>query len=369
MNERVVFAKQLAEVVRRLHDSGVRADDPQLPTKFLNAFHNVLGGSVVQRAAHVDVRLPDLEDGIQADIVKENVLALSALYFAAQLEDLKFFMVADKVAEQFIQGMIPISRTLGGEAIYTYYRKAVDRFTEAERRGMFSRAFGFAQGAVEDELPNREFNDVWIRFLSAVSLFSREFEARQGIRVSLTGQTVLKAGRDLAVNLSLHGYGIAHFAAVELQDHITKTLKMLSYPDVLQAYGVLDRWQLVERVSALYLGGAVNGVRQRTLATAGSKIIQWLAAYSRVLANPHRGVFDPRTPDNRGLIENVESWLAMTGTDDQSVERYSDAVSIQQQPTIPDMSLRSIPDALGELMSGNGVMNGAFKDLGAIAKA
>lgn len=374
MNDKVVYAKQLAEVVRRLRDLKVGPHDKQLPTKFINAFQNVLGGSPVQRASQVSIELPDLEEGVQADIIPENVNAVSALYFAAQLEDLKFFMVADKIADQFQAGLVPISRTLGGEAIFNYFKKAHERLTEAERRGLFARTFGFAQGSVEEPLPNREFNDLWIRFLSSVSIYWREYQARQGLRMTVTGPTVLKNGRDLAVNLSLHGYGMAHFAAVELQEHIKSLIKMMSYPDILQAYGVLDRWQLVERVSGMYIGGAVNGVRQRMLATSGSKIIQWLAEHSRLLANPHLATLDLEAPEHREMVEHVESWLAMTGTDDQSVERYSDAISIQKQPTIPDLSLQGISEELGHMISGGGNgLNGALKDvtanLGSIAKA
>ena len=58
----------------------------------------------------VAIDLPDLEDDALADIVKDNVLAVSALYFAGQLEELKFFAVADKVAEQFETGVVPMSR-------------------------------------------------------------------------------------------------------------------------------------------------------------------------------------------------------------------------------------------------------------------
>src|SRR5678815_1113918 len=109
----VIFTRQFAEVVRRLHEQNVRATDPQLRIKFLNAWHIVLGGSVAQRASQIPVDLPDLEDRVQADIIKDNVRALAALYFSAQLEDLKFFQVADKVTEQFLAGMIPISRSAG----------------------------------------------------------------------------------------------------------------------------------------------------------------------------------------------------------------------------------------------------------------
>src|SRR5262249_28643687 len=101
MASSVVFAQQLAEVVRRLREQGVGFDDPLLRAKFQNAFNLVLGGSVAQRSSQININLPDLDDNVQADIIKDNVVAVSAIYFAAQLEDLKLIAVAEKVAEQF----------------------------------------------------------------------------------------------------------------------------------------------------------------------------------------------------------------------------------------------------------------------------
>ncbi|HET7500204.1 MAG TPA: hypothetical protein VFK02_04350 [Kofleriaceae bacterium] len=355
----VIFTRQFAEVVRRLHEQGVRANDPQLRIKFLNAWHIVLGGSVAQRASQIPVDLPDLEDRAHADIIKDNVRALAALYFAAQLEDLKFFQVADKITEQFLAGMIPISRSAGSEAIFQYYRDAEDRFTETERRSMYARAFGFAQGAVDEPMPNREFADLFLRFVASVSIFDRE-RVVTGVRKSVTPTILFKCAADVAQNLSLHGYGVAHFAAVELQDTIKFLLKTLSYPDVLQAYGVLDVWQLVERVSGLYLGGAANSVRQRTMAQAGSQIILWLAEKAKQLSAP-AGTIDLGTterPKETQLVGYVERWLAVTGMGEDATEKYAEPVAIQSQPTIPDMALRAAPDLLQDAMSLVGTTNG-----------
>lgn len=366
----VIVLSQFAEVVRRMRDLDIEDQDPQLFNKFQTAFASVLGGESVERTAHININLPDLEEQVQADIVQDNVLATSALYFAAQLEDLKFFQVMDRVCDQFSTGMIPLVRSVPGQEIFKYIREATDRFTENERRSIYARAFGFAQGSVDEPMPNRAFSDLWIRFLSAVSTKNREFGAQ--IKMSTTDQAVAKNGRDLAVNLSLHGYGIAHFAATDLQKQIKEVLRILSYNDVLQAYGVLDVWQLVERVSAMWLGGSVNGVRQRTLATTGSKIIQWLASHQTTLMSEFATLDVERERLADGLITQVERWLAVTGTDDQSVERYSEPVSISAQPTIPDMSLRAVPDMMSGLMPTNGASNAllqAQNALGSLAKA
>jgi hypothetical protein len=108
-------------------------------------------------------------------------------------------------------------------------------------------------------------------------------------------------------------------------------MAMLSYPDVIAAYGVRDIWQLVERVSQLYLGGSVNGVRQRTMAHHGARIIKFLAENASLIG----GTFQERALDLTPINTNVEQWLAVTGTDDNVVDKYSAPIAVAQQPTIP----------------------------------
>lgn len=339
-------ARQVAEIGRRLVAESTKPNDPQFPTRFERALAQSLSGATEGRQSSIDIDLPDLEAGTEADIIADNVMALSAIYFSAQLEELKFFSVMDKVVEQFMTGALPIKRSTAGDPLYRYHRDAQLRINEFERRGLYARSFGLAQGSVDEALPNREFSDVWIRFLSAVSLYGRELKSQE--RRMVSKEQVFKSARDLAVNLSLHGFGLAHFAAVELQTLVKAVKDSLSTPDVLAAYGVRDCWQLVERVSNMYLGGAVNGVRQRTTAQAGAQIIQWLAGSSSLLIGPIRELMI-----DDGLISHVERWLAVNGTPDQAIERFSEPVALQSQRTIPDFAMPSgaASDALRDVMS------------------
>jgi hypothetical protein len=346
-----VHSQQLAEVSRRLIEEDADPHDAQLRLRALGMLSVVLGDRLDGRASSIDVDLPDLEEDAVASIIKDNVNALAAVYFAAMLEDLKFFDVADKVADQFMQGMLPLSRGPGGQAIYDYIRSQRDRFTAIERRTIYAQSLGLAQGSVEVALPNREFADLWIRFLSAASLNNRQIiEPNQNQRLVTTGslvtdEQVFKSAKDLAVNLSLHGYAIGHFAAVELQD-LAKTVKsMLSFPDVVAAFGVRDIWQLVERVSQLYLGGSVNGLRQRTMAQTGARIIQFLAENASALSGALSRVETTR------IRSEVERWLAVTGSDNTTVDKYSSPVAVTQQPTIPSFGTGQGMDMVRDAMS------------------
>jgi hypothetical protein len=332
-------ARQIAVVGRAM--VGTDPDDPQFEARFERALSQALSGATDGKSSVIDIDLPDLDAGTEADIIADNVNALSAIYFSAMLEELKFFSVMDKVVEQFMNGALPIKRSGAGDPLYKYHRDAQTRINEFERRGLYARSFGVAQGSVDEPLPNREFNDVWIRFLSAVSMYGREIKSTD--RRLVSPEQVFKTARDLGVNLSLHGFGLAHFAAIELQTLIKSIKDTLSNPDVLSAYGVRDVWQLVERVSNMYLGGAVNGVRQRTMATSGAGVIQWIAQSAPSLVGSFRNLL----VDDQ-VISHVERWLAVTGTPDAAVEKYSEPVALQNQRTIPDFALPSGAGAAGD---------------------
>lgn len=365
-DQTTIFASQLSEVVDRLVEDRVTATSPQLGVKIRQAIGQAVGGATQGRASAIRIDLPDLDEDLSVDIIGDNVRALAVLYFAAQLEDMRFFAVADKVAEQFQVGMVPLSRGSGGDRVFEFIKGAQNRFTEVERRGMYARAFGFAQGGVDESLPNREFNNLWIRALSATSAHARQFTSQTAstsgsdvINLNVTNSTnrvhhmqVYKSLRDLGVNLSLHGYAMAHFAAVELQGTIKSIKMMLMHPDVLAAYGVRDYFQLIERVAQLYLGSNVNSIRQRVQAQSGSQIIQWIANSSPVLASPVPP--DAAVFLDRGLVDNVEKWLAVTGTGDATVEQFSEPSMVQSQPTIPSLGLSSAGNALQAAMDAIG---------------
>lgn len=328
-----LYTTQLAQVSQRLIDDGVDPKSPHLPLLTENALSVVIGGSVEGNSAGIPVRLPDLDTGTAVEIIPDNVRAVALIYFSAMLEEWKLYSVTEKVVEHFMIGMLPIQRSSAGQKVFEWLKAAPQRLTEIERRGIYGRVLGLAQGNVKEGMPNREFSDLWVRSLSMVSILNRD--ALSTNKKEIDAQQVQKTFRDLGVNLSLHGYGIAHFAAVEMQQLVREMKEMLSAPELLRAYGVNDYAQLVERVSAMYLGGARNGVRYRTMAQSGAEIMLWLAARANQLSS-----MSSRVPNSVNfldplLVYHVEQWLAVTGTPDATVEKFADPVDLQAQPTIP----------------------------------
>jgi hypothetical protein len=163
---------------------------------------------------------------------------------------------------------------------------------------------------------------------------------RQSVPAAIGQQQVRKAARDLARNLSAHGYGMALYAAIELQAEINRIIKLLSHEDILRAFGALDMWQVIDQMATLELGGARNTARYATLATCGAIITAWLAnnvdKLNRSTTRPVIDVVvvtsdDPPTagseatskPTDYDLVNACELWLADTATSEERIEQLA----------------------------------------------
>ena len=309
---------------------------------------------------------------MDVEIVEANLHAMQAMYFAAMLEEIKLFQVADKLVELFHMGVLPLGRGRAGDLLFRYWKRSNDRFTEVERNNLYSRAFGLPGGDPALGSANREFNNGWFRFISAVSSYNRQVSVddllRARIPAAVSQEQVRKAGRDLAATLSLYGYGVAYFAATELQQQIVDILEILREEEVQKAYGARDPWQVVDQVAALELGGIKQStIRGRTMAQAGAIIIRWLAKKHNDLAavgrgnlldesairerNPVRSREPMNDPNDVDLVIACEQWLAVTGTSDTQVEEYA------QPSETPAKTSRQvqIPQAARDLLESVGV--------------
>ena len=68
------------------------------------------------------IDLPHLESQTDAEIVKANLHAAPAIYFAFQLEQLRLFQVVERIVELLQQGPLPIGRGRAGEMLYQTWR-------------------------------------------------------------------------------------------------------------------------------------------------------------------------------------------------------------------------------------------------------
>lgn len=288
----------------------------------------------------IPIDLPDLEGEGSTEIVADNIRALEPAYFSAMLEELKVFQVVDKLVELFQNGVLPIGRGEAGNNLVRYSQEAANRVSEAERRSFYARTLGFV-GGDDGGNPNREFSDLWMRFVSVVSSFVRQSNADDLLSANIPGaitqQQVTKAGHDLAANLSLHGFGVAAYLAIELDKQIKDMIKVLSDPEIKNSYGARDMWQVVDKVATLELGGAENSVRYRTMASSGATVFRWLAKKAGTLScnspGPILDLEEIRNPPTRAAGKDVsnepsdfafayacEEWLAVGGTPDDPLQ-------------------------------------------------
>lgn len=363
-------ASEWVLVVRGLMRAGCTATTYDLEPQIQRELLRLKAGDVEREPSRIEIDLPDLEEETSHDIQATNIIGLQPGLVCAMFEELKVFQVVDKLVELFQNGMLPITRGNAGDFLYRYWKESATRVGEAERRAFYGRAFGIP-GGDDGGMPNREFNDLWLRFVSSVSSFLRQNSLDDLLRARVPGaisqQQVRKAARDLAANLSLHGYGMTYFLGTELQRTIKDVIKLLSDEEIRAAYGAKDMWQVIDQVAMLELGGAKNSVRYRTMATAGAVIIAWLSTHANELARTGYGVIldvnavhSPTVseghkptlkPTDYDLFNACEQWLAVTGTDDTRVEEYAQP---HEAPMMTSKPIQ-IPSVAREMLESVGV--------------
>jgi hypothetical protein len=299
-----------------------------------------------------------------------------------------------------MNGMLPVKYDAGGRALDKYYWDSEDLMHKGQRHMQYSRVLGASGGDVSQEVqPNTEFDGLWLRFLSAVSEYSRQqriadlFSGQPQPRaLSTTEEYVRKAGRDLAANASLYGWGYTHFAARRLNSHIHRAWDVLRLPEIQRAYGVTNSWQVIERVAATEFGAAPNIVKYRTMAQSGEAIMRIVADHHRAwVANgsplfeedPQAGQAAVRGLDRilaalgappapvaaggpaaqntipldraRELMAQSEYWLAVNGIKDEQVDTYAQPSESVIAPSIPSFG--------GNGYGSNGHGNGGGGDI------
>lgn len=265
------------------------------------------------------------------EIISANLRALETVYFTAMLEEARLFDVVDRLAGMFNDGTLPIGPGRAGAMLYSYWKGHPSRLTSRQRRNVYARAFGLPGGDAS-VVSNREFHGLWLQFVSIVGMYSAELQSLPPGERSVGAEEVLISGRNLAVNLSSHGHGLAWFAAKDFKSELQKTIELLSDAELQNAFGASTQWQLIRNVAAVELGARPNVPRGHTRAESGVIIIRWLANRRARLLRPrsanilrHEDIVEGRTaaslnkkatiyPTDADLVTACEQWLGVTGS-------------------------------------------------------
>ncbi len=209
-------------------------------------------------SGHLDSpTLPEL----RPEVAPESLRAAAALYYAATLDELGLFTVADQVARGFAEGTLNAPHS---ELPLTYWRGRDDRPSAAARAAACARVIGYGPAAAGDEA-NRHVPALLARWLTAAADPTHDSE-----------MTTAHA-RALAANLSLHSSGLAR----KIHAHLAAAVELLASPEALQAFGAHDLWELVETVSARHHEPAVDTMALRARAVTGTAALEWLADRAR----------------------------------------------------------------------------------------
>jgi hypothetical protein len=295
------------------------------PLALAFALQDLAGFLWTVAASRADVRVPATVDAlagtVSGDLDSPSIRATELIYVASMLEQAKMFEAVDRLAQLFESGRLPIGRGLATGKISTYAKAKALRMSERERRAVYRRVLGM--DADGDDTSNRDFNDLWLRFLSAVASFARA-GAGAVDSPALSQEEIRKVGRDLAANLSRHGYGMAYVEARELQGQIRDMMDIMSDREILSAYGARDLWQVIDSLASREFGAAGKSARYRSMSTSGATVMAWLATKSDELSlgslrpvlnvdeiqrHVTRGADVTAAPSDYDLITAVDEWL------------------------------------------------------------
>jgi hypothetical protein len=292
---------------------------------------------IVNAQSPVSADMEPEGDDANGEIVSANLRALEPVYYTAMLEEAHLFYVIDHLAAMFSRGMLPLGPGRAGAMLYEHWKGDHSRLTTKQRRDVYVRAFGLSGGDAE-AMPNREFNGLWVRFVSIVGMYSAELQTLPPDERSVSAEDVLLSGRALALNLSNHGHGLAWFAAQDFKSEIKRVIELLSDAEILVAFGAKDPGEVIHNVAVSELEAEPNVQRAHTRAESGVIIIRWLANRRARLLRPrsanilrHEDIVEGRTaasqnkkasvyPTDSDLVTACERWLGVTGTQEAELK-------------------------------------------------
>ena len=240
----------------------------------------------------IGISLPDLETTTEFGVVADHCRMMGTFIVASQLEELKAFEVVDALVDMFQRGDLPLGKGAAGPRLYDYWREAPNRMSAAERQNFYAITLGLPVGE-PGVGANNAFQHLWLRFISSVSSLVRESRADcLDYPAAINQRRVKTAARELAVNISAHGYGMVFYAAADLQKQVKDMIAILSDKEVQAANGARDMWGVIDNIAQTALSGARNSSRYRMLATSGAIITNWIANHANRLGAAVRPIID-----------------------------------------------------------------------------
>jgi hypothetical protein len=359
-----------AKTFEKLLDKDVQVSDPSIKLQIEDAFERVQRIGADTPLHEFVLNLPDLEAATDIEVIPEHCRLMGSFIFASAFEELKAFQVVDKLVELSQRGEIPLMRGPAGTQLYNYWREAPNRMSEVERQNFYAMTLGLPTGQPGVGV-NADFQDLWLRFVSSISTLVRESRVenllRSNIPLAVNQQQVKKAARDLAHNMSSRGYGMAFYAAADLNKQINEIIQLLSNKELQRVFGATSPYDVIEQVAQTELGGARNSSKYRMLATSGAIITNWIADHADRLRDPTLPMIDLQNvaypparasgatavsnPTDYDLVNACEMWLADSAMGEDRVAILSEPRESPQHSSRPIQ----IPSIARDLLEGTGL--------------
>ncbi|MEO9779043.1 MAG: hypothetical protein ABJH07_00115 [Sedimentitalea sp.] len=364
-----VNATEFANVMRELHRRGITTNEIQLRRRVneaLNRFQHINDSGPYSKVIAPDngINPPDLEAVERYNLVPDNIRLMGVMIVAAMFDEIRAFQCLDYCVEADQRGELVLGSGDAGRLLYNYWRDAPNRLSELERRTFCAQTIG-VPGGEPGTKRNAECQPLILHLCSNVSkLINMHREAENPSYIFQ--QRVRKSARDLAANLSLHGYGMAYYAADELQKQLNFVIDVLSNPEIRANFGARDMWQVCDQINTLHLpGGPRNTLKYQTLATCGTIITAWLADNTQRIMSATRALIDmgevrnpsPYPPGQKPIthphdfdfVNACELWLSDSGIPDTRTLELAAVRDAPVQTSRPIQMPSIVEDMLGDM--------------------
>ncbi len=256
--------------------------------------------------------MPALIKPYEETVTSERIIAVGDLYYLYQHEKIGAFAALLKLQQLFKAGAVRLATGEGAYGLYQYDRRQVLRHTRRDRLQAYRRVFGYTKvSPMAGAKANAEFHNGFVHFITQVARFFRDKRISEVIRPQMTDTSygsvavVRRAGLDLRNNLKRASYGHIHVLRVEMLQLLDESFRIMGEDDVMKLYGADSAWDVLEAVNKRELKREnINASQRHRMATAGRKILQWLAQDH--ILNSTRVEFEALLHD---IVDDAEEWL------------------------------------------------------------
>ncbi len=236
---------QLADALTKQVDellATVVADDQRSPPPPDQGLAELIGLGPEAATELGRARIPPAVDRYDETVTSERLIAVGDLYYIYQHEKIGVFRALLKLQELFKAGTVRLSSGEGAYGLYQYDRRQVLRHTGRDRLQAYRRVFGYTNATPPaGSKPNREFQTLFVHFMTQVAQFFRDKRISEVIRPRETDPSfgsiavVRRAGLDLRNNLKSASYGHINVLRVEMMQLLDEAFRILGTDDITRS--------------------------------------------------------------------------------------------------------------------------------------